>query len=40
MLAAGIMEGTGRMWNDAAKFVHDAHSGFWGHNNTLSHDIV
>jgi len=40
MLAAGIMEGTGRTWNDPAKFVHDAHKGFWGHNNTLSHDIV
>jgi cyclase len=35
MLEAGIMEGTGRTWN-----VHDAHRGFWGHNNTLSHDIV
>jgi cyclase len=40
MLAAGIMEGTGRAWNDPAKFVHDTHKGFWGHNNTLSHDIV
>jgi glyoxylase-like metal-dependent hydrolase (beta-lactamase superfamily II) len=40
MLAAGIMEETGRTWNDPAKFVHDAHKGFWGHNNTLSHDIV
>ncbi len=40
MLASGIMEGTGRQWNDPAKFVHDAHKGFWGHNNTLSHDIV
>ena len=40
MLAAGIMEGTGRTWKDPAKFVHDAHKGFWGHNNTLSHDIV
>jgi glyoxylase-like metal-dependent hydrolase (beta-lactamase superfamily II) len=40
MLAAGIMEGTGRKWADPAKFVHDAHKGFWGHNNTLSHDIV
>jgi glyoxylase-like metal-dependent hydrolase (beta-lactamase superfamily II) len=40
MLAAGIMEGTGREWADPAKFVHDAHKGFWGHNNTLSHDIV
>jgi glyoxylase-like metal-dependent hydrolase (beta-lactamase superfamily II) len=40
MLAAGIMEGTGRTWADARKFVYDTHKGFWGHNNTLSHDIV
>ncbi len=40
MLAAGIMDGTGRTWSDPAKFVHDVHKGFWGHNNTLSHDIV
>ncbi len=40
MLAAGIMNDTGRTWNDPAKFVYDAHKGFWGHNNTLSHDIV
>jgi cyclase len=40
MLAAGIMEDTGRTWSDPAKFVYDAHKGFWGHNNTLSHDIV
>jgi cyclase len=40
MLAAGIMEGTGRTWHDPAKFVHDVHKGFWGHYNTLSHDIV
>ena len=39
-VASGIMEGTGRTWNDPAKFVYDAHKGFWGHNNTLSHDIV
>jgi glyoxylase-like metal-dependent hydrolase (beta-lactamase superfamily II) len=40
MFAAGILEGTGRTWNDPLKFVHDTHKGFWGHNNTLSHDIV
>jgi len=40
MLAAGIMEGTGRTWTNPKKFVYDAHKGFWGHNNTLSHDIV
>jgi glyoxylase-like metal-dependent hydrolase (beta-lactamase superfamily II) len=40
MLAAGIMDRTGRSWQDPAKFVHDAHKGFWAHHNTLSHDIV
>jgi glyoxylase-like metal-dependent hydrolase (beta-lactamase superfamily II) len=40
MLAAGIMEGTGRTWHDPAKFVHDAHKGLWAHYNTLSPDIV
>jgi glyoxylase-like metal-dependent hydrolase (beta-lactamase superfamily II) len=40
MLAAGIMEGTGRTWADPQKFVYDTNKGFWGHNNTLSHDIV
>jgi glyoxylase-like metal-dependent hydrolase (beta-lactamase superfamily II) len=40
MLAAGIMEGTGRTWTDPRKFVYDTQKGFWGHNNTLSHDIV
>lgn len=40
MLAGGIMEDTGRTWHDPAKFVYAAHKGFWGHNNTLSHDIV
>jgi len=39
MLAAGIMEGTGRVWRDAAKFVHDAHKGFVAHQNTLAPDI-
>jgi cyclase len=40
MLAAGIMEGTGRTWANPKKFVYDVQKGFWGHNNTLSHDIV
>jgi glyoxylase-like metal-dependent hydrolase (beta-lactamase superfamily II) len=40
MLAAGIMDGTGRTWTDPRKFVYDTQKGFWGHNNTLSHDIV
>jgi hypothetical protein len=40
MLAAGIMEGTGRTWADPKQFVYDTQKGFWGHNNSLSHDIV
>jgi cyclase len=40
MLAAGIMEGAGRTWANPKKFVYDVQKGFWGHNNTLSHDIV
>jgi glyoxylase-like metal-dependent hydrolase (beta-lactamase superfamily II) len=40
MLAAGIMEDTGRAWSDPKKFVEDAHKGFWAHYNTLSPDIV
>jgi cyclase len=40
VLAAGIMESTGRTWSDAAKFVRAAHKGMWAHHNTLSPDIV
>lgn len=40
MIAAGIMEGTGRTWSDAPKFVHDVHRGLWAHHNKLSPDIV
>ena len=40
MLEAGIMNGTGRAWQDAPKFVHDVHRGLWAHHNTLSPDIV
>jgi glyoxylase-like metal-dependent hydrolase (beta-lactamase superfamily II) len=40
MLEARIMDGTGRAWQDAPKFVHDVHRGLWAHHNTLSPDIV
>ncbi len=40
MLEAGIMNGTGRTWQNATKFVHDVHRGLWAHHNTLSPDIV
>jgi glyoxylase-like metal-dependent hydrolase (beta-lactamase superfamily II) len=40
MLEAGIMDGTGRTWQDAPSFVHDVHRGLWAHHNTLSPDIV
>ena len=40
MLAAGVMQGLTRTWNDPKKFVYDAHKGLWAHHNTLSADIV
>jgi glyoxylase-like metal-dependent hydrolase (beta-lactamase superfamily II) len=40
MFAAGIMNDTGRTWQDPRKFVHDVHKGLWAHHNTLSPDIV
>ena len=40
MLAAGIMNDTGREWQDPLKFVHAVHKGLWAHHNTLSPDIV
>jgi cyclase len=40
ILAAGIMNDTGRTWTDPKRFVHDAFKGFWAHHNTLSPDIV
>jgi glyoxylase-like metal-dependent hydrolase (beta-lactamase superfamily II) len=40
MLAAGVMNDTGRQWQNATKFVRDVHRGLWAHHNTLSPDIV
>jgi glyoxylase-like metal-dependent hydrolase (beta-lactamase superfamily II) len=40
MLAAGVMDGLGRTFDDPLKFLHDAHKGLWAHHNTLSPDVV
>ena len=40
MVTAGVLEASGRHWNDPAKFLYDTHKGMWAHHNTLSHDIV
>ena len=40
ILAAGVMDGLDRSFDDPLKFVHDAHKGLWAHHNTLSPDVV
>jgi cyclase len=40
VLAAGVMDATGRTWDDPLKFVRAAHKGMWAHHNTLSPDVV
>ncbi len=40
MIAAGIMDGLGRKFEDPLKFVYAAAKGLWAHNKTLSPDIV
>jgi len=40
VLAAGVMDVTGRTWADPLTFVRSAHRGMWAHHNTLSPDIV
>ena len=40
VLAAGVMDVTGRAWADPQNFVLAAHKGMWAHHNTLSPDIV
>lgn len=40
LLAAGLLNDSGRTWADPKKFVHDAFKGFWAHHNTLMPDIV
>jgi glyoxylase-like metal-dependent hydrolase (beta-lactamase superfamily II) len=40
MLKAGLLGGLPRTFTDPAKFLYDAHKGFWAHHNKLMHDIV
>jgi glyoxylase-like metal-dependent hydrolase (beta-lactamase superfamily II) len=40
MLKAGVMDGLPRKFADPAKFLYDAHKGFWAHHNKLMPDIV
>jgi len=40
ILAAGVMDGLGRTFDDPYKFLYDTHKGFWAHHNKLMPDIV
>jgi cyclase len=40
ILAAGVLDGLGRTFDDPAKLLYDVHKGFWAHHNKLTHDIV
>jgi len=40
MLKAGLLDGLPRKLVDPAKFLYDAHKGFWAHHNKLMNDIV
>jgi cyclase len=40
MLAAGILDGLGRTFEDPDGFLYAVHKGFWAHHNKLTHDIV
>jgi glyoxylase-like metal-dependent hydrolase (beta-lactamase superfamily II) len=40
MLKAGLLDGLPRTFDDPARFLYDAHKGFWAHHNKLMHDIV
>jgi hypothetical protein len=40
MLAAGLLDGLGREFEDPYKLLYDTHKGFWAHHNKLMPDIV
>ena len=40
MFKAGLLDGLPRTFEDPAKFLYDAHKGFWAHHNKLVNDIV
>jgi glyoxylase-like metal-dependent hydrolase (beta-lactamase superfamily II) len=40
MLKEGVLDDLPRIFSDPAKFLYDAHKGFWAHHNKLMNDIV
>jgi cyclase len=40
MLAAGVLDGVGRTFENPYKFLYDVHKGFWAHHNKLMPDVV
>ena len=40
MQKAGLLDGLPRTFADPARFLYDAHKGFWAHHNKLMPDIV
>jgi cyclase len=40
ILAAGVLDGLGRTFEDPYKFLYDVHKGFWAHHNKLMPDVV
>jgi cyclase len=40
IVAAGVLEGLAREFDDPHKFLYDVHKGLWAHHNKLMHDIV
>ncbi len=40
IVASGALAGLARDFDDAYRFIYDAHKGLWAHHNKLMHDIV
>jgi glyoxylase-like metal-dependent hydrolase (beta-lactamase superfamily II) len=40
ILAAGVLDGLGRTFEDPYEFLYDVHKGFWAHHNKLMPDVV
>jgi glyoxylase-like metal-dependent hydrolase (beta-lactamase superfamily II) len=40
ILAAGVLDGLGRTFDEPYKFLYDVHKGFWAHHNKLMPDVL
>jgi len=40
MLAAGVLDGLARTWDDPRTFLYAVHKGLWAHHNKLAPDVV